>query len=91
MVKKSNHKVAESNRLEVLLEAIQEDFKIFGESLDLVNRKVDVLNGKVDGGFEIINKKLLSIESKLDNKVDQEKFHILESRVRILEKVVFKK
>lgn len=76
------------DRFEVLLEAIQTDFKVFGESLELVNRKVDHGFRGIRDKFDVVDKTLSRIEAKLDNKVSQQHFNSLKDKVAKLEELV---
>lgn len=76
MLMKQNNK---EKKFEVLLEAIQTDFKVFGESLELVHQKMDGFNEQLDR----MEKKLLSIDAKLDQKVDKSTFEMLKKKVEL--------
>lgn len=80
----------EEKRFEVLLEAIQSDFKAFGESLELLSRKVGEGFGVINKKFDRVDEKLIRIEAKIDNKADQEKLDSLRNKVIELETLVKK-
>ena len=95
--KKTNNKpksqTIKKDQYTVVLEDLRSNFKVFGESLDLVKDKVDSIDKRVDS----IDKRLGGVESDLEilktevalirhNQVTRDEFKLLESRVLRLER-----
>jgi len=82
----------ERDRLAVVMEAIQQDFQVFGEGLDLLNEKVDKGFAKVDVRLDRIEKEIVLIKTEimdikgtLTKKADLDRLEVLERRVEKIE------
>jgi hypothetical protein len=98
-----NQKISKQRRTKdqytVVLENIQSDFKIFGEHLDIVEKKLDAnieynhyqfdkidkQFNKIDKEFEFIKTELGIIRNDLKEKVSREEFRLLEMKVASIE------
>ena len=74
------------SHVEVILEDIQDQFKVFGEELGRASQKIDVLDGKMerlekkmDNGFFEVNDRIDNLEEKMDGV--EEKMDGMENRM----------
>jgi ppGpp synthetase/RelA/SpoT-type nucleotidyltranferase len=92
MVKKNN-KNREQDRFTVVLEAIQSDFQVFGEKLDLVDNRLGKMELHLDRiELELVNIKfeISELKAKLDKKADLERLEKLEKRIKQIEIILAK-
>lgn len=95
MIKKirKNNQNSERDKFTVVLEAIQSDFQVFGEKLELIDEKIDRIELRLDKiETELINIKfeISALKTKLDKKADLERLENLEKRVKQLEIILAK-
>jgi hypothetical protein len=84
----------------VVIEDLNRKFDAFGESLDYIRERQDILEKKVDAIEEIVGELLVDmkwakqeiaeIKNKLDGKIDRYEYEKLETRVTRLENYVKK-
>ena len=99
-----NNSTRERDQFIMVLEAIQSDFQVFGEKIDMMeermNARFDAIENRLDRielrlnniEIELANIKLeiSDLKTKLDKKVDMERLERLENRVRHIEAVLVK-
>ena len=101
---KSNTQRSEGDRMEALLEAMQDDFRAFGDGLETLDGKVDRGFRNVDQRFDTVDRRFGEVDKdlafikvelglirhELKQKVDRTEFKLLEARVARLEAAVRK-
>lgn len=89
-MKKTNHEKEErhtqeggGSRIEILLEAMQSDFQVFGESLEVLDEKFTKRFDEVDQRFDGVDQRFDAIDRRFDA-MDQ-RFDKIEGRLDRLE------
>ncbi len=93
MAIRKNNITRERDQFTVVLEAIQSDFQIFGEKMEMIEEKMDAgfdevkdLIAKNSEDIEMIKIDLHFIGNDIKKKTNREETMLLEKRVTVLEK-----